>query len=76
MGIDRTATGQRTTWPGDGTPGSEERNRMRKQKEHFRFTVVVLVLLGVILPLAVGIKDIPSLLLPLDVKARNLHPKR
>ena len=36
---------------------------MKKQKEHFRLTLVVLVLLGIILPLAMGVKDLYSIAL-------------
>jgi hypothetical protein len=43
------------------------RNKMKKQKEYFRLTLVVLVLLGIILPLAMGVKDLYSIALILTL---------
>ena len=40
-----------------GGSGEEEKGRMRKQKFYFRPTLVISILLGIILPLVLGVKD-------------------
>jgi hypothetical protein len=41
-----------------GQQGNEEKSKMKRQKIYFRFTLIISILLGIVLPLALGVRHL------------------